>query len=47
MTTIETRIRLGSDGELSGQIKGASAGGHDAEIILLDQAGAAATVAEE
>ena len=36
MTKIKTRIRVGSDGSLSGRAPGLPAGEHDAEIAVLD-----------
>jgi hypothetical protein len=40
MTLIKTRIRVDPDGTLSGRADGLPVGEHDAEITLLDFAGA-------
>jgi hypothetical protein len=42
MTMIKTRIRVAPDGTLSGRADGLPAGEHDAEITVLDAAGAGA-----
>jgi hypothetical protein len=39
MTTVKTRIRVAPDGTLTGQAPGLPAGEHEAEIVLLDNAG--------
>jgi hypothetical protein len=36
MTTVKTRIRVASDGTLSGKATGLPVGDHDAEIVILD-----------
>jgi hypothetical protein len=38
MTMVKARIRVAPDGTLSGRAPGLPAGGHDAEIVLLDAA---------
>ena len=47
MTSIKTRIRIEQDGSLTGRATGLPAREHDAEIILLENAGEAPSAAGE